>query len=348
MNSDIHAVSPAGRRLLLGGAGVALSVPWIAGPARAANDAKEIRVAFGSGLAYLPFYVGISRNLFADALREGGFGDVALSWPSIAGTSALNQAMLSGVVDFYVAGSPGVLIVWDRTRGRSNAILGCAGVTTLPLSLVTITDRIKSLTDIVPNDRIAMPSIVGTPATMIRMACEEAFGKGQHGRLDANLVSLAHPEAVTALLNDNGVTGYLSSPPFTTLVTDNPKGRVILRSPDVFKGPASFVLLSTRKSFAERNPGLVAAMIDGLERANAFIGANPRAAAETYLEREPSRIFTVDVIEAILRDPQTVYTTQPRAIGTISDFMVRTGEIKTKLASWKDIFVEQAHSLPGD
>lgn len=343
-----HSAVPVGRRQVLTLAAGALAAPWVAGEARADNTAKEIRIAFGNGLAYLPFYVGQKRNFFNDALAEAGFPDVKVSWPNIAGTSALNEAMLSGIIDCYVAGAPGVLIVWDKTRGRPNQIVGCAGVTTLPLALVTVTDRIKSLADFGPTDKIAMPSIVGTPAAVVRMACEETFGPGQFRKLDANLVSLAHPDAVNALLNKTEVTGYLSSPPFTELVTRSPGGRIVLRSPDVFKGPASFVLLCSRLQFARENPKLIAALVAGLEKSNAFIAADPKAAAEIYLEREPSKVFDQAFIEQILKNPETVYTTTPRGIMRTAEFMVRTGEIKSAPKSWKELFVPPATDLPGD
>ncbi len=338
----------APRRSVMAGLGAALAAPWIGREARAADDATEIRIAFGNGIAYLPFYVGRKQDLFAKSLAQAGLPGVKVTWPRIAGTSALNDAMLSGSVDLYVAGTPGVLIVWDRTKGRSNAILGCAGVTTLPLSLVTVTDRLKSLADFTPSDRIAMPSIAGTPATVIRMACEQAFGPGQHGRLDKNMVALAHPDAMTALLNRSEVTAYLGSPPFTNLVMQDKQARVLLRSPEVFKQPASFVLLSARKAFSERNPRLVAAMVGALQSANEAIGADPRAAAETYLEAEPSKAFSVDLITTILRDPATEFTTRPRAVMRTAEFMNRIGEIRSMPQHWTDVFVPGSEGLDGD
>lgn len=337
----------AARRGVVAGLGAVLAAPWIGRAARAADDAAEIRIAFGNGLAYLPFYVGRKQDLFAKALASAGLPGT-VSWPRIAGTSALNDAMLSGSIDLYVAGTPGVLIVWDRTKGRSNAILGCAGVTTLPLQLVTVTDRLKSLADFTPSDRIAMPSIAGTPATVIRMACEQAFGPGQHGRLDKNMVALAHPDAMTALLNRSEVTAYLGSPPFTNLVMQDKQARVLLRSPEVFKQPASFVLLSARKAFAERNPRQVAAMVAALQAANQAIAADPQAAAATYLEAEPSKSFSAELIAGILRDPATEFTTRPRAVMRTAEFMHRIGEIRAMPQSWSDVFVPGSERLDGD
>ena len=336
------------RRLVAAGLGGVVAAPWMGRTARAADDAAEIRIAFGNGIAYLPFYVGQRLGLFEAALKAAGFPAVKMVWPHLAGTSALNDAMLSGSIDFYVAGTPGGLIVWDRTKGRANAVLGAAGVTTLPLSLVTVTDRLRSLADFTERDRIAMPSLAGTPATVIRMACEQAFGAGQHGRLDKNMVALAHPDAMTALLNRSEITAYLGSPPFTNLVLRNKQARVLLHSPDVFGGPASFVLLSTRKAFAERNPRLVAAVVAGLQQADAAIAADPAAAGSVYLQAEPSRAFTPELIAEILRDPATEFSTRPRAVMKTAEFMFRIGEIRTMPKGWTEVFVAGSEGLAGD
>ncbi len=341
---------PLTRRTLLA-ATASLTVPNLAQAAQVAqaaqDDATEIRVAIGNGIAYLPFHVGLKKGLFAAALARAGFPTVNVAWPRISGTSAMNDAMLSGSIDLYVAGIPGVLIVWDRTKGRSNAILGCAGVTTVPLSLVTVTDRIKSLADISPQDRIALPSIAGTPATVIRMACEQTFGPGQHGRLDRNMVALAHPDAMTALLNRSEITAYLGAPPFTDIIARDPRARVLLRSTDVFGGPSSFVLLSARKAYAERNPSLVAALVSGLQQAAEAIAADPREAAVIYLEAEPSRAFSLDLVSEILRDPATEFSTRPQGVMKTAEFMARVGELRTPPLVWTDVFVLGSHRLAG-
>lgn len=339
----------ASRRLVLAGLGGALTMPW---PARtssaAATPASEIRIAFGNGIGYLPFYVGQSKNLFAEALAKAGFPAVKLVWTHISGASSLNDAMLSGSIDFYVAGAPGLLIVWDRTKGRSNGVLGCAGVTTLPFSLMTVTGRLRSLSDFTPTDRIAMPSISGMPATVLRAACEQVFGPGQHGRLDRNMVALPNPDAISALLNRTEITAYLGSSPFTDLIGRDPHARALLRSPEVFKGPASFVLLSVQKAFAEANPRLVEAVVTGLQQADDFIASDPRAAAQIYLQAEPSRVLTVDLITGILRDPATEFGTRPRAIMKTAEFMSRFGELRTVPKSWTDVFVTGSERLGGD
>lgn len=340
MNGKITETAWAPRRrdlLALGGS--ALAMPLLSHSVAASDAVKTVRIAFGNGLAYLPFYVGRKQDLFAKSLAASGFKDVVVQWPKISGTAALNDAMISGAVDLDVAGTPGLLLIWDRTQGRTNAILGCAGVTTMPLAMVTLTDRLRSLSDIGQQDRIAMPSTVGTEATMLRMACVETFGKGQQNKLNGNLVTLSHPDAVNALLN-GVVTAYVGSPPYTEFVLSHPKARILLHSPDVFGGTTSFVLLCARKQFAAQNPRIVVALVAALDQANKFITQQPDDAAQLYMEQVPSKVFTKPLIEQIIRDPQTAYTTKPSGVERIGKFMASVGEIKKAPTSWKDVFVE--------
>ena len=343
-NRNEDTVSASGmprRRTVLTLGAAALAAPFIPHQAAATDTVKNVRIAFGNGLAYLPFYVGRKKDLFTAALAKAGFPNVSVEWPKVSGTTALNDSMLSGAIDLDVAGTPGLLLIWDRTRGRANAIQGCAGVTTMPLDMVTLTPRLRALTDIAPKDRIAMPSSVGSEATMLRMACVKTFGKGQQGRLDTNIVALPHPDAVTALMNGI-VTAYIGSPPYTDYVLEQSKARVVLRSPDVFGGQTSFVLLCARKAFAEQNPRVVSALAAALGEANEMISHDPHQAAEIYLEQVPSKIFSEALIEKILKEPSTTYTTKPMGIERIGQFMASIGQIRKAPTDWQGVFVSSA------
>jgi NitT/TauT family transport system substrate-binding protein len=42
------------------------------------------------------------------------------------------------------------------------------------------------------------------------------------------------------------------------------------------------------------------------------------------------------------------YTLVPQKVGKTADFMFKIGSIKTKPASWKDLFFPEVQNLPGD
>jgi NitT/TauT family transport system substrate-binding protein len=56
---------------------------------------------------------------------------------------------------------------------------------------------------------------------------------------------------------------------------------------------------------------------------------------------------TVEDILAMLNDPQIVFTTTPQNVMKYVNFMLKTGAIKVKPDSWKDLFFPNVHNLPG-
>ena len=50
---------------------------------------------------------------------------------------------------------------------------------------------------------------------MLQIASEKEWGKGQHGRLDPNVVAMAHPDSMVALLSPaHEVTAHFATSPF--------------------------------------------------------------------------------------------------------------------------------------
>jgi NitT/TauT family transport system substrate-binding protein len=49
----------------------------------------------------------------------------------------------------------------------------------------------------------------------------------------------------------------------------------------------------------------------------------------------------------MLNDPAIVYTTTPQNVMKYVDFMLKTGAIKTRPDSWKDLFFPNVHGLQG-
>jgi NitT/TauT family transport system substrate-binding protein len=50
----------------------------------------------------------------------------------------------------------------------------------------------------------------------------------------------------------------------------------------------------------------------------------------------------------MINAPDYAYTLMPQKVGKTADFMYKIGTIKTKPASWKDLFFPEVHGLPGD
>jgi NitT/TauT family transport system substrate-binding protein len=93
-----------------------------------------------------------------------------------------------------------MLKLWDRTQ-KNIKERGIAALDSSPAMLVTNRPDIKSLRDFKPEDKIAL-SIprVSLQAVFLEMAAAQAFGADKYAALDAQTLSMKHPDAVAALL----------------------------------------------------------------------------------------------------------------------------------------------------
>ena len=179
------------------------------------------------------------------------------------------------------------------------------------------------------------------------MAAEKAFGEGQQNKLDALTVTLSHPDAQVALLSGQSeITAHFGSPPFQYQQLKNPAIHTVLNSYDVLGGPATFNVVWTTSKFRVENPRIYGAFVKALDEAIGQINADRKAAAEAYLRLSKDKDTVQDIL-AMLNDPAIVFTTTPQNVMKYVDFMLKTGAIKTRPDSWKDLFFPEVHALPG-
>src|SRR3954452_3786266 len=173
------------------------------------------------------------------------------------------------------------------------------------------------------------------------------FGVGQHGKLDALTVSMAHPDATAALLSGRSeVTAHFTTPPFQYQQLENPAVHRVLSSYDILGGPHTLNLIYTTGKFATKNPKTTRAFLTALETADDWIKQNPKAAAELYVRAENSKLKP-DFVEGMITDPDVHFTTVPENIMKFAEFQHRTGQIKVKPTDWKEIFLADAHGYQG-
>ena len=110
----------------------------------------------------------------------------------------MNDALLSGNVDFVCLGIPGLATIWVKTKGGLE-VKAASGFNFLPLQLNTRSPGIKSLRDLTDKDKIALPAVkVSMQAIILQMAAAQTFGEANYAKLDALTVSMAHPDAMLA------------------------------------------------------------------------------------------------------------------------------------------------------
>ena len=83
-------------------------------------EADKVLFAQQFGLLYLPMHVVVDQQLVESCAKAAGLGEVEVSMHRFSGGAAVNQALLSGNVDFAAGGIGPLLTIWDKTRGKLN------------------------------------------------------------------------------------------------------------------------------------------------------------------------------------------------------------------------------------
>ena len=320
----------------------------LGGPSGARAEVAEVKLVQQFGATFVPFMVMENQKLIEKHATKAGFPDLKVQWSKLGGPSAINDALLSGSVHFSLQGVPSLALLWDRTRGGIG-VKGVSGNCSGNFWLNVRSTTIKSLKDFTEKDRIAVSSAkVSTQAILLQMAAEREWGPGQHTKLDHLVIALSNPDGMIAVLNPtHEVDAHIATQPFHA---GEVKGglKTIFNGYDLLGGTAASNTMVSTEPFRAANPKVFAAVIAAHEEAMAWINADMRRTAKLFIELTREKQLTEDEVVALMSEPGFEYTRTPKKIGKFVEFMHRTGMIKNKAASWKELFFEEAHALQGD
>lgn len=314
-------------------------------PAQA--EVSEVRIAQQFGISYLPLTVMHHEQLLEKAAAKAGIPNLKVTWARFGAGNSMNDALLSGSLDFPSGGVGPLLTVWSKTLGHQD-VRGVAALNSMPLYLVTTDPKVTTIKDFTDEDKIALPAVkVSIQAVTLEMAAAQAFGADNDAKLDRLTVSMKHPDAMAALLSPHSeITAHFGSAPFQYLELEDKRAHRVLSSYDVLGGPHTFNVVWTTKKFHDDNPRVYAAFLAALDQAMALIKDDPKRAAAIYIDEEKSKL-TPDFVEKMIRDPENVFTTTPRNVMKYAAFMKRIGAIDKMPKQWSDLFFPEIHAKGG-
>ena len=311
-------------------------------------EVNEVRLSRGLSLGFLPSIVMQDQKLVEKHAKASGLNDLKVVWQGFIGGVAMNDALISGQMHFAGGGPPPFTVLWARTQGTPHAVKAIAALNASPMYLLTRNPAVKSVRDFGPKDRIAVPGAkISNQAVVLQMVAEKVFG--DRGRFDPLTVVLSLPDGFTALLSGGELTAQFSGPPFQYQTKELQKRgvRKILDSEEVLGGPTTFLMMWTTNRFYEENPKIYQAVYAALEEAINLINRDHRLAAGIFLRVTKQKAEPAEIVR-ILDDPGTKYGLAPQNIMKYVDFLHKSGVIKTRPASWKDMFFPgPVHNLPG-
>src|SRR5712664_500257 len=296
-------------------------------------ETNEIRAAQQYGLSYLALMLMEDGKLVEKQAKQAGLPELKVTWAKLGGPQAMNDALLSGSLDFGTGGVPSLITLWAKTRDQPLNVKGVGALNDMPNELIVSRPEVKSIRDLGAQDKIAVTSVkISTQALLLQMAAAKEWGDKEYEKLDPLTVSMSHPDALTPLLSYQ----EKAKPPL----------HAILNSYDILGGQATFNVVWSSSKFHDANPKAYKAFANAFQEATDAINKDKRAAAETY-KRMTKTTETIESLMQMMNDPKIVFTLEPHRMMTTADFMHRIGRIKLKPSSWKDLFFENVHSLKG-
>lgn len=310
-------------------------------------EAQEVRIAMQYGFGFLPMMVMKERKFVEQQLEREGLPKIGVTWATLGGGAAMNDAVLSGSLDFATSGITPFITLWAKTRGQ-NTVKAVGSLGTLPLWLNTRNPNIRRLEDFGEGDRIAVTAVkISVHAILLQMAAEQLWGSDNYTRLDRLTVTLSQPDGMAALLsNSGGVSAHFTAPPFQYQELKAEGVHRVLTSDDILGGPATFVVAWTTEKFRQDNPRIYKAFAAALQQSLDFIRTDAEGTAAVYRASSGSRESDRDIAE-MLSMPGTTFTLTPQNVMKYVEFMHRVGMVKVKPASWAELFFPEIHSLPG-
>ena len=304
-------------------------------PAARAGEARELRIVKQPGLAYLPLVVMREMRLI-----EKHAPDVTVDWRQLTSGPVIRDAMIAGQIDIGSGGFPPFALAIDK--GLHWKAVGA--LNEMPVFLNCWKSTIRSLKDLGPNDRIALPAIGSVQHILLQMEAERELGDPR--KLDRQLVAMAQEDATAALLSHREITCHLSGPPYQYEQLRHPGIVKVFDSYKPMGGPHNFNLVWTSEDWARANPKLLASFVEAMKEAMEFIAREPSEAAGIYARSEKSSSTAAQIAD-IIRQPGIRYTMTPKGMSRFASFMAKIGSIKSARPSWREYALPHLHELPG-
>jgi NitT/TauT family transport system substrate-binding protein len=292
------------------------------------KEEKTLSIGEQFGLAYAPLEVMKSKGFLEAELMERNL-DISVQWKKLGNTSAIRESMLSGDLDIGFTAIPPFLI--GKDKGMDWRII--AGISKTSVSLVTKDPDLKSISDLKDNHRIMLPQPGSIQHILLMMAAEK--GVGRASAYDGQLLSMAHPDGVTAFISGNSDLLHFTTPPYLQEELEN-GGRVLLDGRESFGGDFTFIVgICQERVFKDTKvyESFKGALVKTLEYMESDKEGTLKILSEAY-------DYETGELKSYLGDGTTTFGTGVEGIDTFVEFMERNGLISSSL-KYMELFWEQ-------
>jgi NitT/TauT family transport system substrate-binding protein len=310
-----------------------LAVTGCGGGSSAGGDPDSVTIAYQPGVSYAPLIIMKDQKVL-----EKQFPKTKFTWKVLSSTAAIQDAIISGDVQIGAGSAAQLILGWDK--GVDWRFL--ASMNDADLWLMAKDPNFRSLKDVKPTDKIAMPSPTSLQALILRKAADQQLGNAR--ALDTNIASLAHPEGLQALMSGQ-LAGHLGGPPFQ-FQEEKRGAHAVLHSYDLF-GHHIFNGVFLTNGFYRAHTSFAQQVFKDLGEAIQRIYADPDNVAQ-LLSADSNGTPTAAEYKDYLTNPSITYTLEPHGLMTLATFMKQIKLTDKTPQSWKDLVFPTAQNLNGN
>lgn len=323
-------------RLLVSAAAVLVAVGTLA--ATAAGHARvsypvpgKVTIAYQPGIGYAPLIV-----LKMQRTLETQFPNTSFTWKVLSSGAAITNGLISGDIQIGAGGVGPLIVAW--AAGVDLKII--APLDWGDLWLMAKDPSIKSVADL-KGKRIAMPGPTSIQGVVLRKMAQVQLGDAH--ALDANIISMDHPDAMQALISGQ-IDAHLTSAPFQ--LQEKVRGaHVVARSYQYF-GAHSFLDAWESSAFYNQYPDFSKAFYADVNKAIALINKDP-AKVSHMLQDDSGGIPSWRQYKQWFAASGLTFTNRPLGLMRFANFMNKIGMIKKMPAAWTDLVLPPVFGAKG-
>ena len=292
---------------------VCLAIALLAGGCATRAAEKRITIGYQFGTAYAPLELMKARGMLEEKLPG-----VTVEWRQLGGPTPIREGMLNGEITFGFMGVSPVLIGIDNGMPWKYA----AGLSMNRVALMTNRAEIKSLRDLTPADRIAILSPGCTQHVLLSLLAKEELGAAD--ALDAQTVSMTHPDACAALISGTEVTMHVATPPY--IEEELAQGMHLMTDGEEIMGePFTFISSVAMTELYENDRETYDLFYETLDEAVTYINNHMEEACE---ELAPVYGISAEELYAQMTYNGTIYSTELEGIEAMRDAMFQCGFLR--------------------
>lgn len=262
------------------------------------------------GIAYAPLQIMREQKLLEKRLPG-----VEIQWKQFGGPTGIREAMLNGEINFGFMGVAPVIVGKDSGMEWRYA----TGISANDVAVVASDPKVTSLKDFTEKDRIAILSPACTQHVLLCMLAREELGDAH--ALDNQLVSMSHPDSVSALLSGTEITAHVSTPPYITQEV-NGGAHVIADGEDIMGGSFTFITGVAMEDFYREHRDWYDAFLDALGEAIDYINENREEAVALLA---PIYGITEEELAEQMGYDGTIYSMELRGVEKLNKAMYEMG-----------------------